>query len=116
MRKYAYLKESVKRSDTGSTYKIMLFQTDEGFYLFEYSSPDAVMSSADRCYDALEDLFEEWNDLIDDKGWIEIEDPLPYCQHDAFLPVRVKGRDTGNPEWGQYEILQDGKWMPYIPL
>ena len=30
------------------------------------------------------DIYEEWNDLIDEHGWIDIEDPLPDCQHDAF--------------------------------
>ena len=68
-----------------------------------------------RSYDSIEELYEDWNDLIDDRGWIEIEDPLPFCQHDAFVPVRVKGRDTGKPEWGKYEILMDGGWFEYKP-
>ncbi len=38
-------------------------------------------------------------------------DPLPDCQHDAFLPIRVKGRDIGKPQWGQFEILKDGQWV-----
>ena len=63
----------------------------------------------------MNDLYDDWNDEIDEKGWIDIEDPLPYCQHDAFLPVRVKGRDTGKPQWGKLEILKDGKWMDYEP-
>ena len=38
-----------------------------------------------------------------------------YCQHDAFLPIRVKGRDIGEPQWGKLEILENGKWKEYIP-
>lgn len=112
MRKYAYLKEPLKR-DEGVIYKIMLCEAEEGFYLFEYDSPDAVMCCADLCYDSPEDLHEDWDELLDEKGWIGIDDPLPGCQQDAFAPVRVKGRDVGKPEWGRYEILQDGEWIEF---
>lgn len=52
-------------------------------------------------------------DKIDEQDWIHIEEPLPGCQHDAFLPIQVKGRDSGNPQWGQLEILEDGAWKEY---
>jgi len=116
MRKYAYLKEPLKYDDRNYIFKIMLYETREGIYLFEYCSPDAVQCSFDLCYDSLGDLYEEWNDLIDERGWIELEDPLPDCQHDAFIPVRVKGRDAGDPEWGKFETLKDGRWVDYKPV
>lgn len=53
--------------------------------------------------------------LIDDRGWIDIDEPLPDCQHDAFIPIRVKGRADGMPEWGKLETLKDGKWVEYNP-
>lgn len=115
MRKYAYLKEPLKYDLSEYIYKIMLYECEEGIYLFEYSSPDAVMCSSDRLYGSLEDLYEDWNEQIDDRGWISIEDPLPNSQHDAFIPLRVKGRDSGKPEWGRFETLKDGKWVEYIP-
>ena len=116
MRKYAYLKEPLKCNggEGESIFKIMLYVSPEGIYLFEYCSLDAVQCSSDRLYDSLEELYEEWNGLIDLKGWIEIEDPLPYCQHDAFIPLRVKGRDIGKPQWGRFETLKDGKWVEYV--
>ncbi len=40
---------------------------------------------------------------------------ISYCQHDAFLPIRVKGRNTGKPQWGKLEILEDGEWVDYEP-
>ena len=116
MRMYARLKEPLKSSENTYTYKIMLYKTEKDLWLFEYSSPDAVLCSSDRCYDSLEDLFDDWNDLIDERGWIELDDPLPYCQHDAFIPLRVKGRDSGKPEWGIYETLKDGKWAEFKPV
>ena len=113
MRKYARLREPLKTNENTFIYKIMLFEAEDGIYLFEYSDPDAVQCSSDRCYDSLENLHADWNELIDENGWIELDDPLPGCQHDAFIPLRVKGRDTGNPEWGSYETLKDGRWIPY---
>ncbi len=114
MRKFAYLREPLHKENS-SIYKIMLYETEEGFCLFEYSSLSAVMSCADLLYEDLNDLYEEWSGLIDEHGWIDIEDPLPDCQHDAFLPLRVKGRNTGNCEWGKYEVLKDGRWVDYDP-
>ena len=111
MRKYAYLKEPVKLSENSNIYKIMLYDAGEGVYLFAYDRPDAVLSAADLFYEQLEDLYEDWNDRIDGRGWIGIEDPLPGRQHDAMIPVRVKGRDAGKPEWGRFEVLTDGKWV-----
>ncbi len=113
MRKYAYLKEPMRVNRDSTIYKIMLYKSKEGTYLFEYCSLGAVQSSFDLFYDSISDLYEEWDDFIDEKGWIEIEDPLPNCQHDAFIPLRVKGRDIGKPEWGQLEMLVDGKWIEY---
>ena len=113
MRKYAYLKAPLKLDTDTCIYKIMLYESCEGVYLFGYSSPDAVLCSYDLCYDKAESLYEDWNSLIDEKGWIEMEDPLPDCQHDAFIPIRVKGRDVGNPQWGKLETLRGGKWVEY---
>jgi len=116
LRKYAYLKNPIQCNEKDFIYKIMLYKIKENeIFLFKYCSKDAVIGSFDDYYNDLNDLYDDWNDEIDEKGWIDIEDPLPYCQHDAFLPVRVKGRDMGNPQWGKFEILKDGKWVDYEP-
>lgn len=116
MRRYAYLKEPIKTNKKDYIYKIMLYQTKkDGVYLFMYCKKDAVQCSFDYWYKTVEDVYEDWNDLVNEKGWIPIDDPLPYCQHDAFLPIRVKGRDIGEPQWGKLEILENGKWKEYIP-
>jgi hypothetical protein len=116
MRKYAYLKKPLPCSDSGLIYKVMLYQTaPDELYLFEYCARDAVMSSYDLYYTDISDLYDEWNDKTDENGWTDIDDPLPDCQHDAFLPIRIKGRNTGKPEWGSFEILKDGEWTDFIP-
>ena len=95
MRKYANLKQPIRCNENDFVYKIMLYQSEkECVYLFYYCSNDAIQSKFDEYFEHIEDLYEEWNEYIDDKGWIDIEDPLPDCQHDAFIPLRVKGRDT----------------------
>jgi len=50
---------------------------------------------------------------IQHSDWIQINDPLPNCQHDFIRPVRVPGREKGNPQWGSLEELRDGKWVPF---
>ena len=113
MRKFAYLKEPLKFDTHENVVKVMLYEADEGFYLFGYCGMDSVLSSFDCLYDSPEHLYEDWDGLIDDRGWIGMEDPLPGCQHDAFIPIRVKGRNTGKPEWGKFETLRDGEWIEY---
>lgn len=116
MRRYAYLKEPMKTNKKDYVYKIMLYQTKkEGVCLFMYCSREAVQCSFDGWYETVEEVYEDWSDMIDEKGWIDMEDPLPHCQHDAFLPIRVKGREVGKPQWGKLEILENGVWKEYIP-
>lgn len=91
----------------------MLHTQKDGVLLYQYCSLEAIQCSFDQYYSDIKEIYEEWNSEIDDQGWIDIDDPLPDCQHDAFLPIRVKGRVTGNPEWGKYEILENGQWIDY---
>ena len=116
MRKYAFLKNPMKCNKSDYIYKIMLYQTkNEGVFLFQYCSIDAIQCSFDQYYNDLEDVYDDWNDEIDERGWIDINDPLPFCQHDALIPIRVKGRDIGKPEWEKLETLVDGEWVEYDP-
>lgn len=110
MRKYAYLKEPLLVNSKDMIYKIMLHETKGEVYVYQYCSLDAIFCSYDLCYWNVEAALEEWDDLIDERGWIELEEPLPDCQHDAFLPIRVKGRNIGKPEWGKFELLENGIW------
>ena len=114
MRKYAFLKEPLKQEDR-FVHKVMIYTAEEGIYLFEYDHPDAARCCGDLLYASMEELLADWDERIDERGWIEIEDPLPDCQADAFIPLRIKGRNTGTPEWGRYETLKDGVWVDYDP-
>lgn len=117
MRRYAYLKEPVKTNKKDYIYKIMLYQTKkDGVCLFMYCQKDAVQCSFDYWYKTLEDVYEDWNELIDENGWIDFDDPLPDCQHDAFLPIRVKGVILVNRSGENWKFLKmaNGKTIPLI--
>ena len=47
----------------------------------------------------IDSAVKSWQELIDEKGWIMLDAPLPDCQHDAFSPIRVKGRNNNKPQW-----------------
>ncbi len=113
MRKWAYLNKPFKDDDI-YIYKIMIYQTGtDGTYVFLYNSIESQLCTTDEWYETINEALEKWSPLIASSGWIEIEDPLKDCQHDAILPIRIKGRDTENPQWGKYEILQNGIWIDY---
>ena len=62
-------------------------------------------------------MFEDAEDFckdtynIESDSWILIAEPLDNCQHDFILPTRVKGKENGNPEWGHFQTLVDGRWF-----
>lgn len=114
MRQYAILKQPIKCNKKDCVYKIMLHETKNEVFLYQYCSVNAVQCSFDIWYPDVESVYEDWNDEIDENGWTNIDDPLPYCQHDAFLPIRIKGRNIGKPQWGQFEILKNGEWVDYV--
>ena len=112
MRKWSYLKPDTCFGGQ-SFQKMMVFEDGEGVWVFLYDSRDAVFCAKDLFYEDREEALEEWDDSIDEEGWHEIPDPLPDCQHDSILPIRVKGRDKGAPQWGKYEILNNGVWEKF---
>ena len=114
MRMYGLLKNPSAANRQELVYKVMLHETRrEGVFAYLYTGPEALFCSFDCHYSTLEDALEDWAGEVE--GWTELGDPLPGCQHDCPLPVRVKGRDRGAPQWGQYEILENGEWKDFTP-
>ena len=93
----------------------MLYKTEEGIRLFEYYDPNTVLCSSYRCCDSPEDLYDVRNDLIDEKGRIESDDPLQYCQYNAFIPLRVKGIQR-KTEAGHLRNIERREWVEYNPM
>ena len=114
MRKWAALTPPVEYNGRNIR-KIMIYQTPErGTCVFLYAEKDAKISCADEWYPTLPEALAAW-ECAAHSEWKQIADPLPGCQEDAFETIRVKGRETGKPEWGKYEILRDGEWRTYDP-
>ncbi len=94
--------------------KVILFsaQADE-VYVFCYDTWQDAASIGDYLYETLEDAEEycrvEYN--IKPSDWIDIADPQQGCQQDFILPTKVKGKEEGNPQWGCFQSLYNGKWM-----
>jgi len=68
---------------------------------YYFDSPEAAIQSAEEDYD------------ISSSDWVTIDEPMKHCQHDWISPIRVKGREVGKPQWGEYELLEDGNWIPF---
>lgn len=114
MRMIGTLKTPLPANPREMIYKVMLHETRrEGVFAYLYTRPGALFGSYDCHYSDLADALEDWDGEVE--GWTELDDPLPHCQHDCPLPVRVKGRAEGAPQWGRYEILEDGKWRDFSP-
>ena len=115
VRKLADLKVPYRCNRSDMVYKIMLCSDKDGTFVFLYTAPDAVRCSFDEWYPDEESAIEAWQESVDENGSQDIGDPMPHCQQDALLPIRVKGRDKGKPEWGCLEIYENGAWRDCVP-
>jgi len=93
--------------------KLMIYESIEGVYLFGYDCLQDTSSTWDKWFENMEDAYEHCNTIynIDKDDWITISDPFENCQHDFILPTRIKGKEFGKPEWGQYQTLVDNIWV-----
>ena len=82
----------------------MVHDCRDGVYLFEFDIIDDGSSLGDYWFENLELAFESCKEDygITRNEWKQIPDPLEHCQQDRIEPVRVVGRSTGNPQWGQF--------------
>ncbi len=66
--------------------RLILYECEEGIYLFYSLTRDDHGSCADEYYHDIQDVYdvclEEFGIKPDD--WQIIDDPLPYCQHDTL--------------------------------
>ncbi|HYF29909.1 MAG TPA: hypothetical protein VD993_02210 [Chitinophagaceae bacterium] len=98
------------------TQKLMIYQSTEGVYVFGYDCLQDTFANWDNCFESIKDAAEYCQDTyaIDDNSWIAIADPQEGCQHDFIMPTKVKGRETGLPEYGKFLTLINGKWAASV--
>ncbi len=107
MRRINYL-----QTPTDDILRLMIYKSDEGVYVFGFDDLADTPSKLDYLYDDLEGALEFCQDTynVDNDKWINIEDPWTNCQHDWIERVRIKGKEEGEPKWGQFEQQINGRW------
>lgn len=87
MRKYIILNRPVD-----NIFKLMIYSTFEGVYLFLFDSIFDKPCINDMCFDNLLEAesycIDEYN--ISNNDWVFISDPFEDCQDDIIDPVRIK--------------------------
>ena len=93
--------------------KLMIYELEEGVSLFGYDCVQDTVSIWDNWYLTLEEAKDFCEEMyqVDKENWIDISEPLNNCQHDFILPTKIVGKENGNPQWGQFQTLQNGKWV-----
>ena len=101
---------NIKQSDS-DVKRLMIHDSEDGVYLFGYDKEDDSNALWDYWFEKVVYAIEASHEYgIEQIDWMEISDPLEYCQHDWIEPVRIKGRNIGKPEWGKFEKLVNGEW------
>jgi hypothetical protein len=69
----------------------MLYQADDGYYLFLYHSHDDGPCAEDEWYLHLEELYAKAANeyAVTEHDWVEIPDPVPGAQTDWIAPTCV---------------------------
>ena len=93
--------------------KLMIYESEEGVYLFGYDCVQDTVSIWDNWYLTLEEAKDYCEEIYqaDKEKWINISEPLNDCQHDFIMPTKIVGKENGNPQWGHFQTLQNGKWV-----
>jgi hypothetical protein len=96
--------------------RLMIYKSDEGVYLFGFDDLADNGSKSDNLFKDLEEALEfcQENYNADNDRWIDIQDPQTNCQHDWIERVRIRGKEKGKPEWGQFEQLIKGRWTEIL--
>lgn len=110
MRKYAII------SNNSNYKKIMIAKLESDYLVFLYDSEEDVFSIVSKRYsnvDGLNNYIDTINGTIGE--WIEIDDPLEFCNYDLIIPSRVFGRDKEKPNTdGLWERYVDNEWKLYL--
>jgi hypothetical protein len=96
--------------------RLMIHDCEDGVYLFLFDIEEDGAAYADYWFETVDEalkIAQEDYGVTNDQ-WIEISDPLEYCQQDWIAPARIPGRESGNPQWGKLEVLKDGAWIQII--
>ena len=102
MRKVATL-----RSPANRVVRVMLYEADDGTYLFLYTRVEDGPCEFDHWFESSADAEQAAAESfgVRPEDWTVIDDPVAGAQHDWIRPSRVKCDETGNKLWGQFESI-----------
>jgi biofilm protein TabA len=97
--------------------RLMIHETENGVYLFSFNRVPDGGGMGDEWYETVADAKAAAQEAyqVPSEAWTQIADPCEHCQQDWIQPVRVKGRNLGQPEWGKLERLLNGHWLDFDP-
>jgi hypothetical protein len=97
--------------------RLMIHETKDGAYLFGFNQTFDSSGIWDEWYETTADAKEAAQVAyqVSLQAWTQIADPCKDCQQDWIQPVRIKGRNLSQPEWGKLERLVDGQWLAFNP-
>ena len=85
--------------------------------MFTYDSPHDRGCTGDTWFESVSEAVacatEDYG--IRPDSWYEADDPPANCQQDWLAPVRVPGREIGEPDFGRLELLTNGNWAEIDP-
>lgn len=95
----------------------MIHDCDAGVYLFGFDTLEDSGGRWDQWFESVADAEQAAHDEygVAAADWQPIPDPLEHCQQDWIAPVRVKGRATGQPQFGHFEKLVNHEWVDFHP-
>lgn len=98
--------------------RLLVYITEEdGTSLYEYTTLEDGPCEYDHWFENEKQSYQYCEEKygVPVGQWRTISDPVEHGQHDWIKPVRMKGRNTGKPDWGVYEQLVDGEWVEIKP-
>lgn len=98
--------------------RVMIVEIDDGAaLLFTYGSVFDGGCTSDFWFESVADavgcVLEEY--AVSSTTWFATDDPPIYCQQDWITPVRVPGRESGNPIFGTLQLKVRDEWTEFNP-
>lgn len=97
--------------------KVMICKNTTGFSLFEFDTKLDCNCISDLFFEKLENAEQYCNEKynIQIQDWFAISNQQDFCNVDYIMPVKIKGRETGKPQFDNWEIQINGKWEEFLP-
>ncbi|MDF9824967.1 hypothetical protein M2475_001414 [Breznakia sp. PF5-3] len=110
MRKYTFIEGHAKFK------KAMVANLSDEYCLFLYDTEKDDFAKQSKRFHTIEEVYKYLDTFQIETGeWIEIEDPLEYCNYDLITPTRLVGRDVDKPNTvNLWERYVDGNWHKYL--